>query len=337
MQSGVRLQYDRLGIATGASAVRPAVPGIRAQGVFDLYTLTVAESTKAWLSGTRRVVILGAGLIGMKAAAALTHLGKQVILVEQKRTVMPDTLDLRAAALMAARFSELGVQVRTDETVCEVVTNGEGRIRSVRLASGESIECDMLLCAVGTRPNSGLIRQAGGKANPGVAVNQFLETSLPHVYAAGDVAQAPMIHSERVLPAANWYNAKREGRIAAYNMLGMRTEYAGRLRANAVELLGVPLVSVGEVHAGAGEELTFEDPTGPVYRRLLLRDGRLVGVILVGQIDEAGALTYLLQTARPISQVRDRLINGVAACLPALSIKTWNTSGLTLDAGKATA
>jgi nitrite reductase (NADH) large subunit len=332
LEFGERLSYDRLGIATGARAAMPPIPGVESRGVFDLYTLEVAESIKAWLPNGDTVVVLGAGLIGMKAAAAFTRMKKQVVLVEQKATVMPETLDGKAAEIISRLFTRRGVQVLTGQTICEVVADKGGRITSVRLDSGEIVECDMLVCAVGTTPNLELIRQAGGKTALGAIINQNMETSLPDIFAAGDVAEAPRLNTESVLKTANWFNSKREGRIAGYNMLGQRTPYPGRLRANAVELLGLPLVSVGEIDPEAGEEETWFEASGLSYRKLVFKDGRLVGFILLGEVAEAGVLTSLIQNARQIGPVRGRLLREGANCLPALSLKIGTRQSVTVNA-----
>lgn len=322
IESGERIPYDRLGIATGASASRLPIPGLDALGVFDLYTLDSAEAMKAWLPRVKRAAILGAGLIGMKAAAALVRLNKEVVIVEKQATVMPDTLDARAAERMRRLFAARGARVLTNETVTEVLCDTRRHMRAVRLSSNDTVECEMLVCAVGTLPNADLIRQAGGKAGRGACVNEYLETSVPGVYAAGDAAEAPMLHTGRVLTTANWFNSKREGRIAAYNMLGERTPYPGRLRANAVELLGLAMVSVGQFLPEGGEHQVLDDPSTLLYRHLILQDDRLVGFVLIGDVSEAGALTELLQSGRKLSHVKDRLLREGAGCLPLISLAT---------------
>jgi nitrite reductase (NADH) large subunit len=320
IESGEQLPYDRLGIATGACAYRPPIPGLGASDVFDLYTLDSAEALRAWLPQVKSAAILGAGLIGMKAAAALVRLGKQVILIEKKATVMPDTLDARAAERMGQLFAARGARVLTNETVAEVLLDKRHHMVGVRLASGDTVKCEMLVCAVGTHPNVELLREAGVKTAQGACVDEYLETSLPGVFAAGDVAEAPMLYGGRVLTTANWFNSKREGRIAAHNMLGERTRYRGRVRANAVELLGLPMVSVGQLQRENGEPHVLDDPSCARYRRLFFRDGRLVGFILQGDISEAGALTDLLQNGRQVSHLKDRLLREGAGCLPSTSL-----------------
>jgi nitrite reductase (NADH) large subunit len=332
LEFGEKLSYDRLGIATGARAAMPPIRGLESRGVFNLYALEAAESIKAWLPNGDKAVVLGAGLIGMKTAAAFTRMKKQVVIVEQKATVMPETLDGKAAELLGQLFARRGVQVMTGQTITEVLADKGGRIESVRLDSGEIIECDILVCAVGTTPNVELIREAGGKTALGAIIDENMGTSLRDVFAAGDVAEAPRLNSASVLRTANWFNSKREGRIAAYNMLGQGTPYPGRLRANAVELLGLPLVSVGEIDVDAGEEEAEIETSSLSYRKLVFKDGRLLGFILLGDVAEAGVLTSLIQNARPIGPVRRRLLREGANCLPALSLKISTMQTATVNA-----
>jgi NAD(P)H-nitrite reductase large subunit len=315
--AGATLGYDVLLIATGARPRTPPVPGLAARGVFTLYGLAQAEAIRQHLPRVARVVVLGAGLIGVKAAAALADLGQRVVLIEQRATVMPDTLDAHASGLVAGLLSSHGVQVRTSETLAEVLASPAGEVRGARLASGDTLDCDMVILAVGTCPNDQLLREAGAAAGQGVLVDERLATSLPGVFAAGDVAEAAGVVGGARLAQANWLNAKREGRLAAHSMLGQPAAYAGRLRANAVRLFGLPLVSAGLVADGAGEADTLA-PSAGSYRKLVYRDGRLQGLILVGEIAEAGALVALIHTAKNLRPVRKRLLTEGAGCLPAL-------------------
>jgi NAD(P)H-nitrite reductase large subunit len=227
VSDGETVGYNRLAVTTGASPCQPTIPGIDTGGVFALYTLPGARAIKRWLPEAQKVIVLGAGLIGVKAAVALSEVGKTVVVIEQRTTVLPDTIDATAALMVTRLLTSRGVEVLTQETVIEVIEGPDRSINGVRLASGQIKACDLLVLAVGTQPNVDMLCSAGAVVNRGVLIDEYLHTSLPDVYAAGDAAEAPRIGLGGMLPQANWFNAKREGRLAAFNMLGQDVPVSG--------------------------------------------------------------------------------------------------------------
>lgn len=320
LSNGERVPYDVLGLATGASAVIPELPGISCKGVFALYTLASADAIKTWLPRVRRVAVLGAGFIGMKSAEALRRLGKEVVIIVRRTHVLPNHLDDGAAAIVTRLLAEKGVQVVTRQVIEEVVSNDQNELVALRMSTGETIDCQMLICASGTHPNMDFLQGSGITIGQAVTVGEHLETSIPGIFAMGDVAEAAEISSPGRMAFANWRNAVREGRIAAYNMLGERTPYTGRLRANAARLFGLPVVVVGRPLADDGDSQILEKPDDLTYQKLVFHDGRLTGMIMVGDVAEAGALTSLMQLPRDLDSVRDRLLEERAGCLPDLTL-----------------
>ncbi|OGN71753.1 MAG: hypothetical protein A2X25_02305 [Chloroflexi bacterium GWB2_49_20] len=326
MSSGEIVEYDRLGVATGASPYLPSIPGISSRGVFTLYNLQVALSIKRWLPTAKHIIVLGAGLIGVKAAVSMCETGKTITLIEQRPTILPDTIDARAARIITSQLEGHGIQVLTGGTITEVRSGKDFKINSVLLASGEVLKCDMLVVAVGTRPNIDLFEKTGASIRKGVLIDKNMHTGLSGVFAAGDVAEVNRLDSKETLPVANWINSKREGRLAAYNMLGQSIPYRGRLRCNAVSIFGLPLVSVGRISAGKDDEDIMEDITTQTYRRFFFNDNRVVGMIMLGNTAEAGILTTLIWQSRDVASIRHRLLREGTGCLQVDSVGMWQKS-----------
>ncbi len=323
MSSGETVEYDRLGVATGASPHQPSIPGISNRGIYTLYNLQVAMSIKRWLPTAKHIIVLGAGLIGVKAAVAMCEIGKTITLIEQRSTILPDIIDARAARIITRQLEGHGIQVLTGGTITEVRSGQDLKINNMQLASGDVLKCDMLVVAVGTRPNIDLFEKTGAGIRKGVLIDTNMQTGLSGVYAAGDAAEVYRLDSRETVPQANWINSKREGRLAAYNMLGQSIPYRGRLRCNATSFFGLPLVSVGQISAGTGDEDVTEDIPAQIYRRFFFSDNRLVGMIMLGDTAEAGILTTLIWQSRDVASIRHRLLREGAGCLQVNSVGMW--------------
>jgi NAD(P)H-nitrite reductase large subunit len=323
--SGRRVPYDRLVVATGASPLLPPVYGLETDGVFTLYRLDQVDAALAALARARQVVVLGASKVGVKAAEAVAARGIAVTLVEQASHVLPGTLDSKSAAWVEELLTDRGVQVETDATVVELVPH-DGQVAEVGLDSGQRLSCDLFLIAIGTRPNADLAREAGIQVRQGILVDAHMQTSAEGVYAAGDVAEAPVSPSERpggVLSGstelaevlskgwvANWMNAVQQGRVAGRNLAGEKVLYAGSVRANAFRLVGLPIISVGEVDGAGGDCFASLAMTSraQVYRRLVFRDGRLIGTIQVGgDVTDVGILSSLIKSGADVEGLQESL------------------------------
>lgn len=329
---GRRLRYDGLLLATGASGVLPPIPGIRARGVFVPYRLDQVEAALTAMERAQHVVVLGAGKVGVKAAEAAAVRGRQVTLVEAMSHPLPGVLDEWGAALVRRLLEEHGVRVCTGATITEVHSR-KGAVSQVVLEGGECLPCQTLLVAVGVRSNAELARQAGAQVQDGVVVDERMRTHLEGVYAAGDVAEAPVLHGPRLtrllaplsLQAplaqgreqtrqravlANWLNAVQQGRVAGYNLAGQERTYPGGIRTNSLRLWDLPIISVGEVE---GQGKWSWDGERGVYRRLVLRDQRLVGLLQVGgDVRDVGMLCALVKRGEPVRDPDLLLASGFA-------------------------
>jgi NAD(P)H-nitrite reductase large subunit len=276
--TGERLSYDRLILAMGSSSTVPPFPGFGVPGTFVLRQASDAAAIRSYAQahGVRRAVVAGAGLLGLEAAYSLHELGLSVTVLERGDRLMARNIDDRASALVQAHFERAGIEVLYGASTEAIV--GSGRVESVRLAGGAAVPCEMFLACVGITPNADLARAAGIEVNRGVIVDDRMATSVPHVYAAGDVAE----HGGLVLGL--WPVGAKQGEVAAVNALGGDESIAADLPAMILKGVGLELSAIGRIEPEPGDQvITDEQPRVPSYRRLLVSpDGVIVGALVLG-------------------------------------------------------
>jgi NAD(P)H-nitrite reductase large subunit len=287
LASGQRLGYRKLLLATGACPVVPQLAGMTAKGVYSLWTMAQAEAILAAAAVAKSAVVIGAGLIGLKTALALTRRGLKVTVIERMNKALPQQLDETGAMIIANGIRAAGLDMLTGVQVDAVETRN-GSVIGVRIGR-RILECDMLIVAAGTRPNTELAQASGIEAAAGIITDGYLQTSHQDVYAAGDVAQVTDLISKQAIVSATWPAAVEQGEIAARNMAGDKTLYRGYLAMNSVEIAGIPLVSAGDVTGSDADEIVAVRDES-IYKRLVIRDNVLRGVLLIGDIRQAGVL-----------------------------------------------
>ncbi|MBW2146390.1 MAG: NAD(P)/FAD-dependent oxidoreductase [Deltaproteobacteria bacterium] len=292
--------YDRLLIATGASAIRPEIPGIELEGV---ETLRVVEDAERIISGAiahSPVVVIGGGLIGVRASEALVARGVRVHMVVSSSHILSQMLDPQSSEIILQRLQEHGVEVRLGTDVKEFF--GRGRLEGLLLSDGSRIHTGLAVVGKGVRPNTACVLGTGAEVDLGVCVDEHMATAAPDIYAAGDVAEAyDSLRDGRWINAL-WPIAVEQGRAAGINMTGCAEVYAGTIRLNSMEVFGLPCVSIGHVYdSGDARTLLHNDRHLGIYRKLFLRDDRLVGAVLIGDVRGAGVLTGLIRSPRPFA------------------------------------
>lgn len=312
---GSSIACDRLLIASGGVARQPDIPGIDLDGVFHLRTLAHARAIKEWASRTQVCVTLGGGLVSLKAAEALIARGvKEVHLVVGSDRVMSQALDREGAKFLSRRLARNNVYVHTGQSVTAIFgdeqrDNSAASVRGVSLRNGLQIACQMVLVGKGVRPDLALTKGTGMATDYGILVNERMETSLPHIYAAGDVAQAHDLVHDQPQVNALWPLAARQGWTAGSNMAGQTVAYRGWFAMNSLQLFGLPVISMGLVSAEADgnfEVLVHADPSKETYRKLVLRQDRLVGCAIIGDTD-ASCLAGLIRTGVSVSSFKEQL------------------------------
>ena len=298
LSTGERLAYDRLLAATGSRPFVPPIPGLETvERTFCFQTLSDASALAEALRPESRVLILGAGLTGVKCAEGIRGLCAQIAIADLAPRVLPAVLDDTAAAMVQARMEEKGVRFYLNDSAAAFRGN------TARLQSGTELEFDVLVTAVGVRPNTQLVADAGGAVDRGILVDGRCATTLPDVYAAGDCAQGydAVSGEKRMLPL--WPNAMLQGETAGINMAGGRADYTQGIALNASGVLGLHMITAGSYE---GESFTVQRDGS--YKRLVTADGVLKGVIMVGDVSRAGIYTDLIRKKKPLSEIDFDLI-----------------------------
>jgi phenylglyoxylate dehydrogenase epsilon subunit len=297
LADGAALGYDSLLLASGSEPLRPALDNPNAVEVLAFTRLADLRALRARLADGCRVAVLGAGLIGMELAEALVHLGRGVgvTVIEQERQVLPRSFDGRLAREIAALFESRGVALWLGRRAVAVERAGAGV--ALTLGDGGAVGADLVVACVGVRPRAGFLAGAGLATARGVLVDRRMATSLPDVFAAGDVAEGLAADGtpglNPVLPTA-----AGQGRVAGANMAGRSDEHEGWLPANVFNFFGRVAMSVGATEVGPGVT-DFARAEGAARGRLLFAGARLVGASFVGVAADPGALGWLIREGVP--------------------------------------
>lgn len=315
LENTERIGFDKLLIATGSMPSIPNVEGINKKGVYTFTRLTDALRIKEAITFNKaqKAVVVGVGLIGISVAEALAKLGLKVTIVGRRDRILNQILDHKASEILEAAMKREGVSVVKGRTVQRVLgkkDNGDF-VGAVVLDDGSSIECDIVVFAIGVAPRTELASQAGLKVNRGILTDKCMQTNLPDVYACGDVAEAyDFVHgTNRVL--ALWPLARIGGRVAGYNMAGHKCEYPGGTAMSALHYFGVSIISAGltTVDDVEGyETLVFHDQKRSIYRKIVLKDGTIRGMILVGDVERAGVIFNLMKNKVNVEEFKHKLI-----------------------------
>ncbi|MES0874939.1 FAD-dependent oxidoreductase [Sinimarinibacterium sp. HSW-8] len=307
--AGRELGYDRLLLATGSKPFIIPVPGAELPGVIAFRDIQDVETMLAAARSHRKAVVIGGGLLGLEAANGLKRQGMDVTVVHVMDRLMERQLDPPAAALLREALEKRGIRILLEAHTERIL--GAQRVSSVRLKDGRELAADLVVMAVGIRPNVELARQAGLYCDRAIVVDDTLQTlSDPRIYAVGECVQHRQVTFGLVAPI--WEQA----RVCATHLAGHgHRRYVQAATSTKLKVSGIDLFSAGDFVGGEGtEDLVFRDPRRGSYKRLVLKDRHLVGAVLYGDVGDGSWYFDLIERRTDVSRFRDRLVFGRAFC-----------------------
>jgi nitrite reductase (NADH) large subunit len=301
-EDGTATSFDTLLLATGSSALMPPIEGIEKDGVFAFRTL---DDTRALLDRAKpgvRAVVIGGGLLGLEAARGLQVQGCDVTVVHLMDSLMERQLDTLGSFYLTSKMEALGMRVLLSHSTKKIL--GATKTEGVAFVDGSRIDADLVVVAAGIRPNVELGRRAGLRINRGIVVNDYMETSHPDVFAVGECVEHNGICYGLVAPLIE------QGKVLAATITGNKgPKYTGTVQAAKLKIMGVDVFSAGAWADGEGTEpVRFEDPALGVYKKLVLRDGQLAGVILVGDTSDSHRYMDWLRSKTDLTDQRRHLL-----------------------------
>ena len=274
LRSGETVPFEKLILTVGAHPFIPPLAGANREGVTSLRTVEDARMILEISRNELACACVGGGLLGLETAGALARNGADVTLLESHEWLMPRQLNRKAGELLMRHVKGMGIKLMTRARTDQIV--GDERVGGVLLEDGKTVNTDLVVIATGIRPNSYLARRAGLEVNHGIVVDNHLKSSHPNVFAAGDVAE----HYGTVY--GTWAPSQYQGSMAGLNALGLRTEFGGIPRSNTLKVLGLDLLSIGQVQPEDGSFRVVEQEDDDKYFRFVFHDSFLAGAILLG-------------------------------------------------------
>jgi nitrite reductase (NADH) large subunit len=297
---GERLPFDQLLLATGGKSFIPPIQGADSPGVFTLKTLADADRIKQWAAKVKTAVLIGGGLLGLEAGNGLRKSGLKITVVEFFPRLLPRQMDVPGAAILQSQMEDMGFTFYLGATTKEIAPVPGGL--EVRLASGEKIPGEMVLISAGVRPDLTLAQALNLDLDKGVKVDDAMRTSRENIYAAGDLIE----HRGRLYGI--WPAAMEQGAVAGAAMAGQAVTYEGTLPSNVLKVVGIDLVAAGDIDAdGKLESIVHKDAARKTYRKLVIQDNRLAGVILLGDIRGSAEIQDAIKQKRDISKIKGEL------------------------------
>ena len=315
LEDGTVLPYDRLLISVGGLPIIPSIKGFQdhIQGIFTFLKLRDAKVLIDYIEQNKLkdAVVLGAGLIGLKVIEGLQQRGLTTTVIELMDKILSNTFDKEASSLIEDKLSEHKCRVIKEDTIYRIETK-RGRIERVILRSGLEIPTSLLIIAAGVRPNLTLVEGTPIATDRGIVVNRSMRTNIDDIYAAGDCAQGFDFLSRTNAVIAIWPVAARQGKVAGLNMSGEKVQYTGLFAMNSIEIIDVPTISFGITtppEKDGYEVLKRLDRDRSYYKKIVVKDNRVVGVILVNSVERAGVYGMLIREGINVRDFKDQLLS----------------------------
>lgn len=307
---GETINYDKLLIATGATATRPPIPGIDSEGVHNCWSLRDAHKIVADTEAGSKVILMGAGFIGCIILEALAARGVDLTVIEMENRMVSRMTNEVMGTMIKDWCVAKGIKVLTSTKVSEISQGTSEDPLSVKTEGGETLPADVVICATGVRSNTAFLDGSGVNVDMGIVVDDFMQTSVADVYAAGDVAQGRDLSTGEYYVQAIQPTAVEHGKLAAQNMVhGHKTPHPGNVNMNVLDTVGLISTSFGMwMGVEGGEEGEMSDVENFKYLNLQFKDDVLVGASSLGMTQHVGVMRGLIQTGAHLGDWKDRLL-----------------------------
>ncbi|MDR3112200.1 MAG: FAD-dependent oxidoreductase [Elusimicrobiota bacterium] len=301
LQGGKKFLFDKLLIATGSSPFVPPIKNLdmcKQKNVFTFLTYEESSSLKKAITPQSKVVILGAGLIGLKAAEGVFGKVAKITIVDLADRILASVLDKSSSKIIQNHIEQNDIEFKLNASAVEI--RGENNVSGIVLSNGETLDCDILIVAVGVRPNINLAKDAGLKVSKGIIVNEYMQTSAKDIYAAGDCIQSLDLLSNESKILALWPNASNQGETAGLNMSGAKVKAPASFAMNAISFFGMQLISAGIID-GEKTVKSIVESSDSSLKKLNIHDDTLIGFVLINCNRRAGIYTALINDRTKLS------------------------------------
>lgn len=320
-ENGSMFGYDRLLIASGSTPILPKIRGMKETNAYHLGTFDDAKKILADSKKARKIIVIGGGYVGLEAAFNLYKNGKEVTIIECFSRLLQNQLDEKASVIIQNAVQEEGIRLILNAKVVEVskpVFSGIAKVFTgnssdvVVLDDGRRLKADMIIMAAGSKPNLSFINEKNLTIKKGILVDKYMQTSVRDIYAAGDVVESIDAVTGTGTLSPIWPNAVIQGEYAAYNMAGLQKEFTDLVSSqNASEFREIPMIAMGvmELQGHEVEEYIDYRPIEKIYRKVLIKDDIIVGMVFLGDIKNAGVIGALMKKRANVNKIKNNLLN----------------------------
>ena len=308
-EDGTTAAYDRLLLATGSNPILLPIPGMTLPGVLTYRDIADTEGMIAATAQYKKAVVIGGGLLGLEAANGLKQRGMDVTVVHLAEWLMERQLDRTASGLLQSSLEKKGLQFRLATQTAEIIAGESGRVAAVRFNDGSTVAAELVVVAIGIRPNIELAEKAGLHCNRGIVVSDTMQTYDPRIYAVGECANHRGIAYGLVAPLFDM------AKVCANHLAGHGIgRYTGSMISTKLKVTGIELFSAGDFQGSDGsEDITLSDPVRGIYKKLVIKDDKLIGSVLYGDTADGAYYFRLLTDGSKVGEIRDQLMFGEAA------------------------
>ncbi|MDK2806061.1 MAG: nitrite reductase large subunit [Thermoanaerobacterium sp.] len=294
LDSSDKIKYDRLIIATGSYSFIPPVKGRDKNGVYAIRSLDDVNNLNKYIKDKKRGIVVGGGLLGLEAAWSLKQAGYDINVIEFFPRLLPKQSDEEGSKIIENIIENSGIKLILNAEVAEITGDDAD---GVILKDGRKVQADFVIFSAGIRPNVDIAKDSDIKINRGILVDDFMRTNVDDVFAAGDVAE----YNGKIYGL--WTVAMAQGRNAGLNAAGIRTKYKEVIPSSTLKITGVDVFSSGDISGEKSTSYSYKD--GNIYYKLFIKDNKLVGAILIGDISSSTKIKKAIDSGYNLKEILD--------------------------------